>query len=728
MRNATKNLKKQIQEIRSQAKPQSRFYGKLLRWKQSITSQWNYGIGLSDTHLFDTGEAFEVTDKYQQEVIRIVTDSDTVKFSPNDVVERLVECLYAFDDNEHEYDKRYWNDEHLARLVATNKAISFNNKEEKENLNIKKEFKDHLINESVLDLNPRPIGNTFPKSIIVRLSFILAFFLGILISDILELFQSLWWGNEEKGTPGFVENLPLPKEHISVIFSILALLLLIFIFVWLARFFVSISSLDWSGFRGQKLWNWLDLLIVPVMLALGAFFLNLSADQRQNKLENERKQQETLKSYFSQVKDMLIKDSLQSKIESKMAEKNPSMNKNGVYFNQPQLSFREKATIEALTSIVLRELDEKRKRQAIKFLAKSKLITYPECNSKDKFRKYDNYNKKEFISSLDLDIDSSFDSQISMSEAKLNEVDLSSLDLSCINFTGTDLSGTKFDNSIFFNTNFSDSKTTPTTFNIKTSFKKANLQNSQFDLNILYSEKFKKTFPNSLKNILQLKSLIDLDAKSKMRVAYLKLSKPKSDFNAVNLQRWNFDRINFNSAQLTNSDLQDTEFINSILDGVDFTNSDLRRSKIHFSSANKVDFSKAYLDKAILKIIMLREAIFDNAILTSTHLSGSNLTGAKFRSAKLLGTQLDNSILVKADFTNANLESANFKGADLSNAIFKGANLLGADLLQVKSVEGADFNNACYNIDTKLPHNFNAKEHQMKEITERSQNPCYQPN
>jgi uncharacterized protein YjbI with pentapeptide repeats len=44
----------------------------------------------------------------------------------------------------------------------------------------------------------------------------------------------------------------------------------------------------WTGFQSKTLWNWLDLVVVPVSLALAAFFLNRAAGNRDRQLASER--------------------------------------------------------------------------------------------------------------------------------------------------------------------------------------------------------------------------------------------------------------------------------------------------------------------------------------------------------------------------------------------------------------------------------------------------------
>jgi len=47
----------QIASIQQHLNPASQYYGRLLNWQDGF---WHYGIGLSDTDIFDTGQGMQV--------------------------------------------------------------------------------------------------------------------------------------------------------------------------------------------------------------------------------------------------------------------------------------------------------------------------------------------------------------------------------------------------------------------------------------------------------------------------------------------------------------------------------------------------------------------------------------------------------------------------------------------------------------------------------------------
>ncbi len=122
------------------------------------------------------------------------------------------------------------------------------------------------------------------------------------------------------------------------------------------------SSPDWTGFgayfedhkshRAKTLWDWLDLLIIPLFLAIAAWLIKTAQEQVEKKTEEDRQRQETLNTYFDRMSDLLIKGKL--------------------YQSQPQDEVRSVARSRTLAVFCC--LDGGRKAQALQFLAESKLI------------------------------------------------------------------------------------------------------------------------------------------------------------------------------------------------------------------------------------------------------------------------------------------------------------------------------------------------------------------
>lgn len=111
-----KQIEQRIEEIDSLADPLSKRYGRLLNWQNSSDPFWHYGIGLSDTDIFDTGCGLSL---FTRKEAKFVIGIDGIVFTPEQTIERLKHALQVFAN--WEYTVPGWNCEHLGRLIATDK-------------------------------------------------------------------------------------------------------------------------------------------------------------------------------------------------------------------------------------------------------------------------------------------------------------------------------------------------------------------------------------------------------------------------------------------------------------------------------------------------------------------------------------------------------------------------------------------------------------------------------
>lgn len=101
-------------EIDALADPSSHRYGQLLQWQNVLNPVWHYGIGLSDTHIFDTGGLLR---PFESRNGTRVLGIDPLAFSPEHTIERAKQALTVFAA--WNYNLLGWNCEHLGRLIAT---------------------------------------------------------------------------------------------------------------------------------------------------------------------------------------------------------------------------------------------------------------------------------------------------------------------------------------------------------------------------------------------------------------------------------------------------------------------------------------------------------------------------------------------------------------------------------------------------------------------------------
>jgi uncharacterized protein YjbI with pentapeptide repeats len=119
---------------------------------------------------------------------------------------------------------------------------------------------------------------------------------------------------------------------------------------------------DWTGFgetinsngqlHSRTLWDWLELLIIPIVLGLGAWYLNHEEKKNEYELSNTRIRENVLQNYFNQMTEMILKDDLRkANVDSDLIRI---------------------ARTNTLTT--LRQLDASRKVQVIQFLIDTGLI------------------------------------------------------------------------------------------------------------------------------------------------------------------------------------------------------------------------------------------------------------------------------------------------------------------------------------------------------------------
>src|SRR5919107_6338663 len=117
------------------------------------------------------------------------------------------------------------------------------------------------------------------------------------------------------------------------------------------------------GFRGKTVWNWMELLIVPLALAVIGLAFSVQQDARQQDLENQRAeaerelavqraQDEALQAYFDQMNTLLLEKNLRESEEDSEV----------------------RTLARARTLTVLGRMDPSRKEAVIQFLYEADLV------------------------------------------------------------------------------------------------------------------------------------------------------------------------------------------------------------------------------------------------------------------------------------------------------------------------------------------------------------------
>lgn len=160
----------------------------------------------------------------------------------------------------------------------------------------------------------------------------------------------------------------------------------------------------------KTLWDWLQLLIVPIMLAIGGFWLNQLQKSREERATEQRDKTEreiaadnqreaALQEYINKMTELLLKENLRKA--------------------EPEGEVGKIARVRTLT--VLSRLDGKRKESVLKFLYESGLIIFGD--------------------NLIIDISGADLSGIDLAEANLNRAYLARTNLAGANLAGARLKG-----------------------------------------------------------------------------------------------------------------------------------------------------------------------------------------------------------------------------------------------------------------------------------------------
>jgi uncharacterized protein YjbI with pentapeptide repeats len=219
-----------------------------------------------------------------------------------------------------------------------------------------------------------------------------------------------WWENTSK-TLKIVQIIVL----VAVI-GLIVLFILGYIFNWTwtgVGPYVSPTHPQGSDFQREKtLFDWFQLAIIPVALAVGVWWLNRLQQQRDQKLADKRAQDEqkiatdnqydtALQTYLDRMSELLLKESLRK--------------------SQPDDEVRKLGR--TWTKVVLTRLDPKRKGSVLKFLFESYLIE----------------KGKSIIDISRAELNGAYLREFNLSRADLSDVDLRKAELSSAGLNGADL-------------------------------------------------------------------------------------------------------------------------------------------------------------------------------------------------------------------------------------------------------------------------------------------------
>jgi uncharacterized protein YjbI with pentapeptide repeats len=117
--------------------------------------------------------------------------------------------------------------------------------------------------------------------------------------------------------------------------------------------YVRIKAADQEEFQRRKtLWDWLQLLIVPIVLAIGAYLFNQAAKRNEQQIAADNQQEAALQTYVDRMSELVIDQQLREKPADDAAW----------------------AVAQARTSTTLQRLDTQRKAALVWFLGQAQLL------------------------------------------------------------------------------------------------------------------------------------------------------------------------------------------------------------------------------------------------------------------------------------------------------------------------------------------------------------------
>ena len=189
-----------------------------------------------------------------------------------------------------------------------------------------------------------------------------------------------------------------------IVVSILAIALVVVIAL------AYIFNVNVPGLRGKTIWDWLQLLIIPLALAIIAFLFNRAERKNEQTIASDNQQEASLQGYLNKMFELLLHEKIRE----------PTFKDASPFEAQNEAQHAARAS----TLTVLPKLDAGRKKSVIQFLHEANLIS-----------------KNERIVHLnDADLSGADLSGASLFYSDLHKVNLSKANLSKANLCESDLS------------------------------------------------------------------------------------------------------------------------------------------------------------------------------------------------------------------------------------------------------------------------------------------------
>lgn len=401
------------------------------------------------------------------------------------------------------------------------------------------------------------------------------------------------------------------------IFVILTIAILCSLLISIIGDYARIQYFSWVGVsdygkptgideRGKTLWDWFQLLIIPVVLVGGAFLLNRSERIAQNRTEEQRRKdaqeledrraklaqeiatdqgyETTLQTYLDRMTELLLDRKLR---ESPISD-----------------PVRDVGRARTLT--VLRRLDGERKGLLLKFLYESDLVRSPFVYTLEDSQRGNIKERRQepVISFKDADLGG-----IRLANISLNEVDLSGADL-----TGADIQNSYFYTAILTGASF-ENATLLANYFVQANLSRSNLNGADLSASIM-------------------ESAVLADAKL---------------FGTI------LDKSNMRNANLEQADLFDSKLRSVDLYGANLSRANLRKIDLFKSNASEVDFSETTISEANFQETKMMNTNLEGCILYEVDFRNADLEGANLKEVDLRKCQVEGTKFTKARYNRNTL-------------------------------------------------------------------------
>ena len=145
------------------------------------------------------------------------------------------------------------------------------------------------------------------------------------------------------------QKLKKPLEVVTVFVGCVVIIALLVVIILVYLFKVNVP-----GLNGKNLWDWLQLLIIPAVLAVGGYLFNYTTSRTEREVASAKQREDALQAYIDSMSALLLERDLRKKVVEVDDE------------------VRNLARVRTLTTLA--RLDATRKRTLLQFLYESGLL------------------------------------------------------------------------------------------------------------------------------------------------------------------------------------------------------------------------------------------------------------------------------------------------------------------------------------------------------------------